>query len=96
MREGCPRQHKVDRGESHIQIVIELGETRIEHIAYLLALERPGCRIDCKLSHDLGYVEGSLLAFEGLVALDEVLHFGSNQGNVRAEGFLGKTKLDEL
>jgi hypothetical protein len=30
------------------------------------------------------------------VALDEILHLGGDEGNVGAEGVLGKTELDEL
>lgn len=54
------------------------------------------CRVDSELSHNLGYVESSFLALECLMALKKVLHFGGDQGDVGAEGVLGKTELDKL
>jgi hypothetical protein len=91
-----PRKHEVDGRETHIEIVVQLGEPRIEGIADLLTLEGAGRGVDGKLSHDLGHIEGALLALEDLVALDEVLGLFGNNGNVGAEGLLCKTELDEL
>ena len=76
--------------------MVQFGKARVEGVTDLLALERAGGSVDGELSHDLGDIESALLSLEGLVALDEVLGFFGDDGNVGAEGILGKTKLDEL
>lgn len=35
----CPWQHKVDRGEAHVEVVVEIGKGRVELVANLLALQ---------------------------------------------------------
>ena len=91
-----PGEHEVDGREAHVKIVVQFGKARVEGVTDLLALERAGGSVDGELSHDLGDIESALLSREGLVALDEVLGFFGDDGNVGAEGILGKTKLDEL
>lgn len=91
-----PGQHEVDGRETHVEIVVQLGELGIEGVADLLTLEGAGGSVDCELSHDLGHIERALLTLEDLVASDEVLGLLGNDGNVRAEGVLGETELDEL
>ena len=76
--------------------MVQLSEPRIERIADLLTLEGAGRGVDGKFSHDLGHIEGALLALEDFVVLDEVLGLFGDNGNVRAEGLLCKTELDEL
>jgi hypothetical protein len=91
-----PRQHKVDGGEAHVEVVVQLSKPGVEGFTDLLALKRARGGVDGELGHVLGHVKGALLALEALVALHEVLAFLGDEGNVGAEGVLGKTKLDKL
>lgn len=91
-----PGEHEVDGREAHVKIVVQFGKARVEGVTDLLALKRAGGSVDGELSHDLGDIEGALLTLEGLVALDEVLGFFGDDGNVGAKSVLGKTKLDKL
>jgi hypothetical protein len=96
VRKRGPGEHEVDRREAHVKIVVQFGKARVKGVTDFLALERAGGSIDGEFSHDLGDIESALLALKGLVALDEVLGFFGDDGNVGAESVLGKTKLDEL
>jgi hypothetical protein len=55
-----------------------------------------GGGVDGELGHDLGHVESALLSLESLVALDKVLDFLRDDGNVGAEGILCETEFDKL
>lgn len=96
MWERGPGELEIDGRESHIKVVVEVGELRIEHIADFLTLERAGCSVDGKFSHDLWNIKGALLSLERFVALDEVFYLGRDQGDVRTKSILGKTEFDKL
>jgi hypothetical protein len=92
----CPRKHKVDGREAHVEVVVEFGKLGVEGVSDFLALERVRGGVDGELSHDLWHVESTLVSLEVFVALDEILDFLCNDGNVGAEGFLCETELDKL
>lgn len=76
--------------------MVQLSELGIEGVTNFLPLEGAGGSVDSELRHDLSHIESALLALEDLVALDEVLGFFSDDGDVGTKGVLGETELDEL
>ena len=96
MGERSPGKHKVDRGEAHVEVVVQFGKLGVERAADFLALERSRGGVDGQFSHDLGNIESALLSLESLVALEKVFAFLRDEGYVGAESLLRQAKLDKL
>jgi hypothetical protein len=96
VRERGPGQHEVDRGESHVQVVVHLGEGRVESITNLLALQGARRSVDGDFRNDLGNVEGALGVLESGGGLDKVIDLVGDQADIGAERVRSEAELDEL
>lgn len=89
LREGCPGKHKVDWGETHVEVVVEICEACVEFLTYFTTLERTGGSVDCEFGHCGGEIEGTGVgseAFVGGVWGEKCLDFLRDEGDVGAEG----------
>lgn len=96
LRERSPGKHEVDRGETHVEVVVKIGEGAVELGADFLALERATSSVDSQLGHGLGYIQLAGITLEPVGVCEEVLSLGGDDGNVGAESLGGQAELDEL
>lgn len=89
-------QQEIDRRKTHVEVVVEFGETGVKAFSNFLALERSGRSVNCDLSHGATNIECTFLAPERRRGGHELLHFSCDEGDVGFEGIRGETKLDEL
>lgn len=94
--ERGPVQHKVDGGEAHVEVVVQVGQSLVKLVADKSALKSVGSSEDCNLGHSLGNVDGSRLALEGSGALEVGGNLVGDDGNVGSERFGGKSNFHEL
>ena len=94
--ERGPVQHKVDRSEAHIQIVVEGGQGLVKSAANGAALQGVGGSENGDLGHVLGNIDDARLGLEGGALLEVGLHLAGDDGNVGSEGIGGKGNLHEL
>ena len=96
VRQWSPWEGEVDWRETHIEIVVELGEVRVEFGSDLFSLQRVRRSVDRDLRHDIDDVENTLVALEVGGFLDKVLHFALDDWNIRPEGLGAETNLHKL
>ncbi len=82
VRQGCPGEHEVNGRETHVEVVVEIGEAGVEFAADFFTLEGAGRGIDCKFCHFDGNVQGAFGAFETGGPLEEIDDFVGDQGYV--------------
>lgn len=96
VRQWGPGQHEVNRGKTHIQIVIHFRKGRVESVPNFFTLQRAGGSIDGDFRNDLRDIECSFRLLESGGGLDKIVDFVGDQGNVRAQRLGGETEFDEL
>lgn len=96
LRQRSPVKHEVDWGESHVEVVEEVGKYGVESGSDFLSLEGTGSGIDGDLRHGCGKVGLSAGALECWAGLDEVGDLVDDKGHVGLECLGGKTDFHEL
>ena len=76
--------------------MVEVGEAGVEAAADFFALEGARSGIDGEFGQGGGDIECAFGAFEVGGALEEVVDFVCDEGNVGAKGFGGQAKFDKL
>jgi hypothetical protein len=99
VRQRQPAQLEVDRDETTVEIVVQLGEACIETFADFPALERARSSVDGQFSKSGWEVDGAVVgseALRGCILGEESLGLGSDEFDVGAEGGGGEAVFDEL
>ena len=78
------------------EVVVHLGESGVESIANLLALQGARRSVDCDFRNDLGNIECAFVALESGTVLDIVIDLVGDQAHVGAQRVRGETEFDEL
>lgn len=91
-----PVKDEVDGGETHIEVVVEVGKSLVDLVANLLALKGVRGGEDGKLGHLLGYVNNARSALEVGVLLEVGRDLVGDNGNIGAERLGGEGDLHEL
>ncbi len=80
--EGRPGEHEVDGGEAHVEVMVEVGEGRVEFGADFLSLQGAGGGVDGYFGHGFGDVEGAAEAEEAGGGGNVVLDFLGYEGDM--------------
>lgn len=94
--ERGPVKHEVDGGETHVEIVVEVGELLVKLVANFLALKRVRGGENGDLGHLGGNVDDAGLALEVGGPLEVAGNLIGDDGNVGAESLGGERNLHEL
>lgn len=91
-----PGEHEIDRGKSHVEVMIKCRKGGIKSTADLLALQGTRGGIDGNLSDGLANVERPLWLLERRRVLNKIFDLFGDKFDVGSKRFGGKAKFDEL
>lgn len=95
----CPWQHKVDRGEAHVEVVVEIGKGRVELVANLLALQRAAGSVDGQFGKSRRQVHRATARGKSLVDVvlgEELARLFGDQGDIGLQSRGSQAEFDKL